>query len=206
MPAIPVINILDDLFAAFVLEVHIDIRRFIALLRDKPLHKRRHTPRIYLGDAEAMVKGSTRLRGVETAYDGWPLVGTLVRSIAEERFRGMAPQANRIANREARVQIESEMDAQIETRVDEAAEALTEAGAKSVSAYITHGVLSGGAVSRVSSSPIQSVVTTDSIMGTEAVRVSQNVKQISIAPLMGEAINRISEEKSVSSLFDYSAA
>ena len=81
---------------------------------------------LYLGDAEAMVKGSTRLRGVETAYDGWPLVGTLVRSIAEERFRGMAPQANRIANREARVQIESEMDAQIETRVDEAAGALTE--------------------------------------------------------------------------------
>ena len=86
-----------------------------------------------------------------------------------------------------------------------AAEALTDAGAKSVSAYITHGVLSGGAVSRVSSSPLQSVVTTDSIMGTEAVRVSQNVKQISIAPLMGEAINRISEEKSVSSLFDYSS-
>ena len=81
-----------------------------------------------------------------------------------------------------------------------------DAGAKTVSAYITHGVLSGGAVSRVSSSPIQSVVTTDSIMSTEAVRVSQNVKQISIAPLMGEAINRISEEKSVSSLFDYSAA
>ena len=85
-----------------------------------------------------------------------------------------------------------------------AADALTDAGAKSVSAYITHGVLSGGAVSRVSSSPLQNVVTTDSIMGTEAVRVSQNVKQISIAPLMGEAINRISEEKSVSSLFDYS--
>ena len=87
-----------------------------------------------------------------------------------------------------------------------AAEALIDAGAKTVSAYITHGVLSGGAVSRVSSSPLQSVVTTDSIMSTEAVRVSQNVKQISIAPLMGEAINRISEEKSVSSLFDYSAA
>ena len=85
-----------------------------------------------------------------------------------------------------------------------AAEALISAGAKSVSAYITHGVLSGGAVSRVSASPIQTVVTTDSIMSTEAVRVSQNVKQISIAPLMGEAINRISEEKSVSSLFDYS--
>jgi ribose-phosphate pyrophosphokinase len=87
-----------------------------------------------------------------------------------------------------------------------AAVALMDAGAKSVSAYITHGVLSGGAVSRVSSSPLESMVTTDSIMGTEAVRVSQNVRQISIAPLMGEAIARISEEKSVSSLFDYSAA
>jgi len=81
-----------------------------------------------------------------------------------------------------------------------------DAGAKSVSAYITHGVLSGGAVSRVSSSPLENMVTTGSIMGTEAVRVSQNVRQISIAPLMGEAIARISEEKSVSSLFDYSAA
>jgi ribose-phosphate pyrophosphokinase len=87
-----------------------------------------------------------------------------------------------------------------------AAAALMDAGAKSVSAYITHGVLSGGAVSRVSSSPLENMVTTDSIMGTEAVRVSQNVRQISIAPLMGEAIARISEEKSVSSLFDYSAA
>jgi ribose-phosphate pyrophosphokinase len=87
-----------------------------------------------------------------------------------------------------------------------AAVALMDAGAKSVSAYITHGVLSGGAVSRVSSSPLENMVTTDSIMGTEAVRVSQNVRQISIAPLMGEAIARISEEKSVSSLFDYSAA
>jgi len=83
-----------------------------------------------------------------------------------------------------------------------AAIALMDAGAKSVSAYITHGVLSGGAVSRVSSSPLENMITTDSIMGTEAVRVSQNVRQLSIAPLMGEAINRISEEKSVSSLFD----
>ena len=83
-----------------------------------------------------------------------------------------------------------------------AAGALIDAGAKSVSAYITHGVLSGGAVSRVSSSPLENMVTTDSIMGTEAVRVSQNVRQLSIAPLIGEAISRISDEKSVSSLFD----
>lgn len=83
-----------------------------------------------------------------------------------------------------------------------AAEALKNAGAKSVHAYITHGVLSGGAVSRVSSSPLESMVITDSILGTEAVRVASNIKQISIAPLMGEAIERISDARSVSSLFD----
>ena len=87
-----------------------------------------------------------------------------------------------------------------------AASALHDAGAKSVSAYISHGVLSGGAVSRVSSSPIQTMVITDSILATEAVRVSQNIRQLSIAPLIGEAIARISDERSVSSLFDYSAA
>ena len=87
-----------------------------------------------------------------------------------------------------------------------AAVALMDAGAKSVSAYISHGVLSGGAVSRVASSPIQNLVTTDSILGTETVRVSHNIRQLTIAPLIGEAMARISEEKSVSSLFDYSAA
>ncbi len=86
-----------------------------------------------------------------------------------------------------------------------AAVALMDAGAKSASAYISHGVLSGGAVSRVASSPIQNLVTTDSILGTEAVRVSHNIRQLTIAPLIGEAMARISEEKSVSSLFDYSA-
>ena len=87
-----------------------------------------------------------------------------------------------------------------------AAVALKDAGAAAVSAYITHGVLSGGAVSRVAAAPIENLVITDSIMGTEAVRVSQNIRQISIAPLIGEAIRRISDEESVSSLFDYSAA
>ena len=83
-----------------------------------------------------------------------------------------------------------------------AAEALMEAGATSVSAYVTHGVLSGGAVARVSSSPLDTLVTTDSIMATEAVRVSHNIKQLTVAPLMAEAISRISTESSVSSLFD----
>ena len=82
-----------------------------------------------------------------------------------------------------------------------AAAALVEQGAESVSAFVTHGVLSGGAVGRASSSPLSQIVTTDSILATEAVRVSANVRQLTIAPLLGEAIRRISEETSVSSLF-----
>ena len=83
-----------------------------------------------------------------------------------------------------------------------AAVALMDSGAASVSAYVTHGVLSGGAVARVTSSPMQRMVITDSIMATEAVRVSHNIEQLTIAPLIAEAIRRISEESSVSSLFD----
>jgi ribose-phosphate pyrophosphokinase len=83
-----------------------------------------------------------------------------------------------------------------------AAEALMDKGAKSVSAYVSHGVLSGGAVSRVSSSPLETLTITDSILATEAVRVSNNIRQITISPLMGEAVRRIHEDSSVSSLFD----
>ena len=83
-----------------------------------------------------------------------------------------------------------------------AAQALKDAGAESVTAYVTHGVLSGGAVARVSSSPMETLVTTDSIMATEAVRVAHNISQLTIAPLMAEAIRRISDEHSVSTLFD----
>ena len=83
-----------------------------------------------------------------------------------------------------------------------AAVALMETGAVSVSAYVTHGVLSGGAVARVSASPLDRLITTDSIQATEAIRVSHNIEQLSIAPLIAEALKRISEETSVSSLFD----
>ena len=72
-----------------------------------------------------------------------------------------------------------------------AAVALKEAGANTVEAYVTHGVLSGGAVARVSSSPLVQLVTTDSIQATEAVRVSHNVRQLTIASLIAEAITRI---------------
>ena len=82
-----------------------------------------------------------------------------------------------------------------------AAAALIKDGALSVDAYVTHGVLSGGAVSRVASSPLNLLVTTDSIPATEAVRVARNIRHISVAPLLGEAIKRINEERSVSTLF-----
>ncbi|HEX6843137.1 MAG TPA: ribose-phosphate pyrophosphokinase [Stellaceae bacterium] len=83
-----------------------------------------------------------------------------------------------------------------------AADALRERGAKSVAAYVSHGVFSGGAVARVTASKMEAMVTTDSILATEALRVAKNIRQISIAPLMAEAIRRISDERSVSSLFD----
>ena len=83
-----------------------------------------------------------------------------------------------------------------------ASQALKNAGAKDVSAYVTHGVLSGDAVGRVSASPMAKLVVTDSIQATEAVRLAAKVNQLTIAPLMAEAIRRISEESSVSSLFD----
>ena len=85
-----------------------------------------------------------------------------------------------------------------------AAEALIAAGGLSVSAYISHGVLSGGAVARVTNSPLKELVTTDSIKATEAMLEAKNMRQISIAPLLGEAILRIAESRSVSSLFNYS--
>ena len=84
----------------------------------------------------------------------------------------------------------------------QAAEALMNKGAEEVSAYVTHGVLSAGAVGRVTASPLASLVVTDSIQATEAVRVASNIRQLTVAPLLGEAIHRISLESSVSSLFD----
>jgi ribose-phosphate pyrophosphokinase len=83
-----------------------------------------------------------------------------------------------------------------------AAEALMDQGAQDVYAYITHGVLSGGAVSRIANSKLKELVITDSILPTQAVKVARNIRVISIAALMGEAIGRTATESSVSSLFD----
>jgi ribose-phosphate pyrophosphokinase len=82
-----------------------------------------------------------------------------------------------------------------------AAEALLKNGATSASVYVTHGVFSGGAVARIGASPIETMTVTDSIAATEAVRVSRNIRQLTIAPLLAEAMRRISEESSVSTLF-----
>ncbi|MBN9275298.1 MAG: ribose-phosphate pyrophosphokinase [Mesorhizobium sp.] len=83
-----------------------------------------------------------------------------------------------------------------------AADALLAGGATSVTAYITHGVLSGGAIARISGSKLQELVITDSIQPTQAVLDAKNIRVISIGDLMGEAISRTATEESVSSLFD----
>lgn len=82
-----------------------------------------------------------------------------------------------------------------------AAAALMKAGAQSVSAYVTHGVLSGAAVERVDASPLEALIVTDSIAPTPAIATSKKIKPLTIAPLLAEAIVRISQERSVSSLF-----
>ena len=83
-----------------------------------------------------------------------------------------------------------------------AAQALLDQGAKSVTAYITHGVLSGGAVARVDGSALEELVITDSIRPTDDAKDSQRIRILTIAPLIGEAVRRIADESSVSSLFD----
>ena len=83
-----------------------------------------------------------------------------------------------------------------------AANALVDSGAKSVSAYISHGVLSGPAIKRIEESALNEVIITDSIRPTPKVEDCKKIRTISIAALFGEAIHRVAEETSVSSLFD----
>ncbi|WP_297323247.1 ribose-phosphate pyrophosphokinase [uncultured Bartonella sp.] len=83
-----------------------------------------------------------------------------------------------------------------------AAEALLKKGAKSVTAYITHGVLSGGAIARITGSKLKELVITNSIQPTPAVEQAPNIRVLPISDLIGEAISRTAAEQSVSSLFD----
>ena len=83
-----------------------------------------------------------------------------------------------------------------------AAKSLMDAGATEVSAYVTHGVLSGAAIERVKTSVLKELVITDSIEGGEQIATAGNIRRVSCAPLLGEAIRRIANEESVSKLFD----
>ena len=83
-----------------------------------------------------------------------------------------------------------------------AAKALKEHGAREIYSYIAHGVLSGKALEKIQNSDIKELVLTDSILASDAVKKSKNIRHISIAPLMGEAIKRINSDSSVSALFD----
>jgi ribose-phosphate pyrophosphokinase len=83
-----------------------------------------------------------------------------------------------------------------------AAAALRSEGAKEVVAYVTHGVLSGGASARVNASELTELVVTDSIYSGEADAPGGKIRRLTIAPLLAEAIRRIADESSVSSLFD----
>ena len=83
-----------------------------------------------------------------------------------------------------------------------AAKALKDQGANSVTAYITHGVLSGPAVERIAGSELKEVVITDTIAQPQAVKDCDKIREVSVATLIGEAIRRISNDESVSKLFD----
>tara|TARA_B100001179_G_C18479358_1_gene354981 strand:- start:299 stop:862 length:564 start_codon:yes stop_codon:yes gene_type:complete len=83
-----------------------------------------------------------------------------------------------------------------------AAQALMDSGAVEVYAYVTHGVLSGEAIERVNDSSLKKLIITDTIEESEEVKNSEKIETVSVVPLLGEAIKRISEERSVSSLFD----
>ena len=82
------------------------------------------------------------------------------------------------------------------------AKAIKKKGAKDIAAYITHGVFSGKAIAKISKSPIKRIIVTDSIEATQSAKNSTKINILSVAPLLSEAIKRISTEKSVSVLFD----
>ena len=143
------------------------------------------------------VGGVGRARGIAKRLD----VGLAIIDKRRERA-GVSEVMNVIGDVAGRRASWSTTSSTAAARSCNAAEALLEAGATAAVAYVTHGVLSAGAVARISASRLERLVITDSIRATEAVRVSDKIRVLSVAPLIGEAIRRISDESSVSSLFD----
>ena len=155
------------------------------------------------GDHELMVVspdvgGVVRARALAKRLDNAPL------AIVDKRRErpGESEVMNIIGNVEGRFCILIDDIVDSGGTLCNAAQALKDAGAVDVVSYVTHGVLSGGAVARVNNSVLKELVITDSIQATDAVTGSDHIRSLPMAALIGEAIRRIADESSVSSLFD----
>jgi ribose-phosphate pyrophosphokinase len=144
------------------------------------------------------VGGVARARALAKRLDDAPL------AIVDKRREkaGMSEVMNIIGNVEGKFCILHDDMVDSGGTLCNAAKALKDNGATEVVAYCTHGVLSGDAAARITGSVLKELVITDSIMATDAVRDAPNIRHLPIAPLLGEAIRRIADESSVSSLFD----
>jgi ribose-phosphate pyrophosphokinase len=143
------------------------------------------------------VGGVGRARGIAKRLD----VGLAIIDKRRERA-GVSEVVNVIGDVEGRLCVLVDDIADSGGTLCNASQALLEAGATRVVGYVTHGVLSAGAVARIGASSLDALVITDTLRATEAVRVSEKIRELPVAPLIGEAIRRISDESSVSSLFD----
>jgi ribose-phosphate pyrophosphokinase len=143
------------------------------------------------------VGGVGRARGIAKRLD----VGLAIIDKRRERA-GVSEVVNVIGDVEDRLCVLVDDIADSGGTLCNASQALVDAGATGVVAYVTHGVLSAGAVARIGASTLDALVITDTIRATEAVRASDKIRELPVAPLIGEAIRRISDESSVSSLFD----
>ena len=152
---------------------------------------------------ESVIVVSPDVGGVKRARDVAERIGANLAIVDKRRPRAGVSEVMNIIG-----EVEGQHCVLIDDIVDSggtlvnAAEALFKAGARGVSAYITHGVLSEGAAERIAASKLKELVVTDSIAETDGVRSARNIRRVSIAPLIGEAIARTASEQSVSSLFD----
>jgi ribose-phosphate pyrophosphokinase len=159
--------------------------------------------RDYLGQRDNLMVVSPDVGGVVRARALAKRLGADLAIVDKRRERaGESEVMNIIGDVEGRVCLLVDDIVDSGGTICNAADALIAQGANEVSAYATHGVLSGGAVARIQNSKLKSMVISDSIAATEEMRRCPNIRRISIAPLIGEAMRRINNEASVSSLFD----
>ncbi len=144
------------------------------------------------------VGGVVRARALAKRLDNAPL------AIVDKRREqaGVSEVMNIIGDVEGRFCVMIDDIADSAGTLCNAADALIAAGATDVAAYITHGVLSGKAVERVNASSLRKLIITDTIRAPQSALDSDRIRILPIAPLLGEAIRRIADESSVSSLWD----